>query len=430
MIKKQIKALTQYKKFSLLKSLDAANERILILKSIVKVKSNESILFTARTKPWLILSAAEKLYKKIGPRSIGINPTPVCDRNCVFCSSRQRNRINIRKGIEITKDKLDALFQSFVNLQGKGCVLVGGGEPLLACDGKIDEVISKYDLRYGCNTNGVNLYKFINPSIMKRFAWISVSIIAHNRLLYNKVAGLGLLNKQFDILHNNLKRCLELKGRKFPYFSAKIMICRENYLFVGKIYNYIKELGFKDIALRCVNNFELEKKYKDYQFKPQDVELSFQQKEKLGKILEHETDLSKAIIDNIVNNIGKKQKDNFDKFFVYPSVCWNIVLGLIVNIDTDGEVYLCNPRLGMKEASVGNINHTKFDKVWQSKRHIKVVRQTYLNFDKKCYLSKCRHYRVNQAIELFLENKLSLEDLNHAYARKVRLFLCARGARG
>ena len=422
MKKNKIKPLTQYKGFSTLKSLDAANERLLILKKIMRVQNNNELLLIAKTKPKLILGNLNKLYKKIGPRSIGINPTPICNRHCTFCSSSQRNKINIEDGIEIDREVLDKLLEDFSIMGGRGCVLVGGGEPLLSCGGKINEVILAHHLYYGSNTNGVNLNKFLNPLIIKKFSWISISIIAHNKSLYNKVGGLSVNDNQFNILHKNLRQCsnlikiLQKKNKRFPYLSAKIMICRENYRSAGEIYNYIKKLGFKDIALRCVNNFEIEKSYRGRMLKPQDVELSSEQKKELGRILAHQTDLPKGTIDNIVNGQG-----NSRDFSIVPSICWNIILGLIVNIDTDGEVYLCNPRLGMKEFSIGNIHYRRLKEIWQSKKHQKVVEKTYLNFKKICDLPKCRHYRVNQTIEAFLNNDVSLKDRDY-YDKQMSCF--------
>ena len=46
-------------------------------------------------------------------------------------------------------------------------VLVGGGEALLACKGKLNEIVSEYNLHYGMNTNGVNLDKFNNKNLLK-----------------------------------------------------------------------------------------------------------------------------------------------------------------------------------------------------------------------------------------------------------------------
>lgn len=120
MIKNKVKLLTQYKKFSTLKSLDATNERLIILKKIMKVQDNNELLLIAKTIPKLILDNLPKLYKEIGPRSIGINPTPICNKYCVFCSSAQRNRINIEDGIEINKKTLNKILKDFSAMRDIG----------------------------------------------------------------------------------------------------------------------------------------------------------------------------------------------------------------------------------------------------------------------------------------------------------------------
>ncbi|MFA6336418.1 MAG: radical SAM protein [Candidatus Paceibacterota bacterium] len=421
-MKIDIPDLTQYKNFSVTKSIDAANERINYLKKILKIGSNKELLLVAKNNPQLILDNIGTLYNYLPPRSIGINPTPICNRRCRFCSSAQRNRINIEDGIEINKINLRELLKEFSNMKGQGCVLVGGGEALLACNGKINDIISDFPLRYGFNTNGVKLDKFQHPRLLRKITWISLSIIAHNKKLYNKVAGLSKKNNQFDVLYKNLKEYLKLtddlenKEGRAPYLSAKILICKENYFFAGKIYNFIKTFGFKDIALRCVNNFELREGYRGRTLTPQDVELSFSQREKLKQILSQQTDLS----ENEIKNIVEKKKIN-EKTLDSPAFCWNILLGLIANIDTDGEVYLCNPRLGIGDFSIGNIKLNSFSDIWKSKKHREVVQKTCLSFHQMCDLSKCRHFRVNQMIEQFLLGNIELEDRNY-YEKRMSFF--------
>lgn len=421
----KIKALTQYKGFTVLKSLDAANERIEILKDILGISDNLELLTMAKNDPEKILSNLSNLYEAIGPRSIGINPTPVCNRQCTFCSSRQRNKINIEDNIEITEDRLRKVFKDFISMKGRGCVLVGGGEALLACKGNLNEVIKDYNLYYGFNTNGVNLDKFTYGRLLEKTKWISLSLIGNNKDVYNSVAGLSHSNNQFDVLNDNLKKYIEIadglnkKGKNYPYISAKILICRENYLYTGQIYNYAKYLGFRDISLRCVNNFEIEEEYRKRKIIPQDIELTNEEKEQVKRILNKETDLSEEIIFNI---LGLQDKFRNDTVVINPTLCWNIVLGLIVNLDTNGEVFLCNPRIGMESFSIGNINSTNLKSLWNGTTHVDVVKKTYKTFDKgDCNLSKCRHFRVDQAIEQFLEGKITLEDRNF-YDKQMSLF--------
>lgn len=398
--------LTSYHGFSSLKSIDAAHERLAIFKKILSVSSNTELIQKI-SNPKDLEKSILKLYSKIGPRSLGINPTPYCNRKCTFCSSEQRNEINIADGIEISETKLKKLLSDFENLSGQGVVLVGGGEALLACNGKLNEVVSKFNLHYGMNTNGVNLDKFNNKEFIKKLSWVSISIIADNKKLYKKVGRLPKESNQFDILEKNIKDLLYLTKNKNTYVSAKIMICRENYLYAGRIYNYIKKLGFKDIALRCVNNFEPEKTYRGRKLKHQDVELSLSQKKRLFDILKKETDIRQEEIENITGIVKRKRETTTCN--CKTGICWNILLGLIANIDTDGNVYLCNPHLGENGFEIGNINKSSFKKIWASKKHVDVVMKTVLS-TKFCNLSKCRHTRVNETIDLFLQKQIKLSD--------------------
>lgn len=399
--------LTNYSSFSVLKSLDASIERIKILKNILNISENQELIKFIINNPNKLRQLLKEYYLTIGPRSLGINPTPYCNRNCTFCSSEQRNFINIKDKIELKKHTLEKLFNEFISLKGKGVVLVGGGEALLACDGKINEIVSKYNLQYGINTNGVNFDKFNNKKFLKKLSWVSLSIIGDNKELYNKVARLPKSSNQFYIVEENIIKLLDnIKNTKINV-SAKIMICKENYLFAGRIYNYIKKLGFKDIALRCVNNFEPKREYRGRKLSYQDVELSLYQKNKLHNILIKETDLSLQEIENITGLNKKKIKTiNYSR---KTNICWNILLGLIANIDTDGCVYLCNPHLGEETFEIGNINNNSFKKIWASEKHIDIVLKTLID-SSKCDKSKCRHDRVNAMIDDFLYKDIKLSD--------------------
>lgn len=422
-MKLKIKALTQYKNFSTLSSLDAAKERIDLIKNFLHFNKNSDLLKIAKFHPEDFLVSSKRLFQQLGPRSLGINPTPLCNRNCLFCSSRQRNQINIKDKIEIKSNVLKKTLDDFHLIGGQGCVLVGGGESLLAYHGKINQIIANLPLHYGFNTNGVNLDKFLYPRLLDKISWISISIIGHNRKLYNLIGGLPKDNLQFYTLQKNLKGYLKLAKKakenkvKFPYISAKILICRENYRFAAEIYNYLKKLGLDDIALRCVNNFEVGKTYRGRALKPQNIELTYYEKNKLKEILTSETNLKQEVIRNIT-----RKKSGIRNFPIIPTVCWNIVLGLIVNIDTDGETYLCNPKLGLKDYSIGNINSDNLKNIWESEKHYNIVTKTFLDFKKgKCEISKCRHYRVNQTIELFLRGDISLKNRNY-YEKEMSFF--------
>lgn len=403
-----LKPLTEYIGFSDLKSTDAGLEKIEILTKILWL---DSLWQLENVSPSEIIGKLWDFYQVSWPRSIWINPTPICNRICTFCSSKQRNRINIEDGVEIWEQKIKELLTDFEKLWWKWCVLVWGGEALLACNGNLNIILPEFDLEYGFNTNWVNLNKFVDQRLFNKTRWISLSILAHNKDLYNKVAWLPEKSNQFEILHNNLIEYLRIANEKkslwlhFPYISAKILICKENYLFVWKIYNYIRSLWFNDISIRCVNNFETSESYRWRTIVPQNIELWALEKTDIETILLKETILSKERIDNIT----KWDKDDIVSKND-SQLCWNVVLWLMVNIDTDWEVYLCNPRLWQKDFSIWNINYNTFEDIWRSQKHVDVVKKTFVNFHKFCDVSKCRHYRVDNIIQKIIQYKIRLTD--------------------
>ena len=81
---------------------------------------------------------------------------------------------------------------------------------------------------------------------------------------------------------------------------------------------------------------------------------------------------------------------------------------MIANIDTDGNVYLCNPHLEKTILRLEILTNLVL-KIWASKKHVDVVMKTVFN-SKNCNLSKCRHARVNETIDLFLHKHIKLSD--------------------
>lgn len=53
-----------------------------------------------------------------------------------------------------------------------------------------------------------------------------------------------------------------------------------------------------------------------------------------------------------------------------------------VFINYDGEVYLCQPLIGQKEYSLGNINKENFGKIWNSNQHQEVIARLNEKFAK------------------------------------------------
>ena len=73
-----------------------------------------------------------------------------------------------------------------------------------------------------------------------------------------------------------------------------------------------------------------------------------------------------------------------------------------VFINYDGEVYLCQPLIGNKEYSLGNLNEHRFLDLWNAKRHREVIAKLHEKFAKGA-CENCRAISYNVAIDRLLQ---------------------------
>ncbi|MEK7149923.1 MAG: radical SAM protein [Patescibacteria group bacterium] len=352
------------------------------------------------------VSSGNVIQSELSPVSVAVCPTPVCVRQCGFCSNSIRNKENRQRKLEIAPDKFVRLINDFVKLGVKGVSVAGGGEPL-AYKGPIIKSLflgKNLPFKIGVHTNGVLLEKILNEKIFKsnNIAYINISVIAHNPKLYVKICKAS--GNQFFRIERNILKMIKLKDCTASSIlcGVKILICRENFSSAFEIFNYFKSLGVDNILIRCVGNFE----------SGQDVELSFHQ-------INH-------LIGVFKNNFGMDQDQitavtgiNHEVLPI-PSRCWICALQYTAGVDPDGEVYLCSP-WSRKEYSIGNINQSDFCEIWGSDKHKKVAVRLNKNLRSgKCNPLLCRHYYSNLAIDAFVSGliqSLPKSEIEKGYGR-------------
>jgi radical SAM protein with 4Fe4S-binding SPASM domain len=321
------------------------------------------------------------------PISVALCPTSTCVRKCTFCSNTQRNKIN--NGKDYSSEVFENILTDLKNMNVKGVSVAGGGEPLTYDKEKLHKFFSQKDIKYkiGLHTNGVNLdYIFDREILEKRnINYINVSVVANNAELYKKVTGGS--EEQFNKIKENLIKGINKKS--FPTLGVKILLCRENYMFVKDIYDYFKGIGISNVLLRCVGNFE----------KNQDIELNQYQVNKLKDILNNSLNLDISQINMI---LGQPDIKNLP----VPSKCWINILGYTAGIDPDGETYLCSP-WSRKEFSIGNVNENSFSNIWGNDKHRETINSLNIKLKSgKCNPLKCRHYFSNLAIDAYIAGTL------------------------
>lgn len=341
------------------------------------------------------ISSEEVVQTVLSPVSVAVCPTPVCVRNCTFCSNTKRNRKNRRSGAQLGSRVFTDLVRDLVSCGVQGVSIAGGGEPL-AYDGPLVEgLLLKQDtpFRIGIHTNGVLLGKVIDERIFKcgNITYVNVSVVAHRPQLYRKVCRAP--EEQFFMIEKNISSFLKMRARCGSELmpGVKILLSRENYSYAYEIFDYFSRLGVDNILVRCVGNFE----------PGQDVELLPGQIERVSSIFKERLNMKD---DQIIAVTGKS---NCSDGLPVPSRCWICALQYTAGVDPDGEVYLCS-QWSRSGYSIGNINKRPLTDIWGSDRHKDVARRLNANLRHgRCDPLLCRHYYSNLAIDAFIEGAVS-----------------------
>lgn len=351
-------------------------------------------------------SSSEVIQTNLSPVSVAICPTPVCVRECTFCSNRSRNIENRSNRLEIIPSKFVELINALVKLEVKGVSVAGGGEPLVYKGPIAENLFLRNDLPFkiGIHTNGVLLEKILNERIFKNgnIAYINVSVVAHTPKLYTEVCKAS--SRQFFRIERNVLEAIKFKNSTSSSIAigVKILLCRENFSFAFEMFNYFKSIGVDNILIRCVGNFE----------PGQDVELLPNQINHLTGVFKNDFGMSDDQVAAVTGTIPD--------VLPMPSRCWICALQYTAGVDPDGEVYLCSP-WSRKEYSISNINRSDFRNIWGSDRHKQVAAMLNKNMRSgKCNPLLCRHYYSNLAIDAFIAGlikALPKEEMEKGYGR-------------
>ena len=203
------------------------------------------------------------------PVLITVDPTNVCNLNCVWCNAefvrKERGGALSEKALREIADFLPRWGEP-PGGEGAGCeevgvqaiCIAGGGEPLLndATGGFIDRVVAN-GVDVGIVTNGTMINRFIDS--LSEAVWVGVSVDAATKQTYNRLKGLpdgcDLFDRVVDsiaILVDYAKTHNNRLGWKHPAYgvSFKYLLYKGN---MGEVYEaakLAKRLGCKNIHFR------------------------------------------------------------------------------------------------------------------------------------------------------------------------------------
>ncbi|MDJ0824161.1 MAG: SPASM domain-containing protein [Rhodobacter sp.] len=329
------------------------------------------------------------------PWSVEIYPTMACQIDCIHCYAQDRNREYRFKSMPV--EMMDRLHVSLHRMGVRGVQYCGGGEPLIWKRGKIAEYIGGLNLdttRAGMASNMLMGHTLADPETLRRMIFIEVAVFAHDDESYFQVAARRNCPEKVAA---NVKLLQEVKrdnGLESPAINAKILINQINYRWLHEIYDWSVSVGFDNIHLRLVDDYE----------DGVEVALTPPQIEEFKHSLLHLCDRYGLDYwrDNIGFILGAKGSSG------EHSRCWTVRLGLNAWVLSNGEVYVCGPQWGTPEYCIGNLNFMEFDEIWGGAKHQEVAAKIEDRMmSSGCYKIGCRHIKQTKAINAALEGQVA-----------------------
>lgn len=292
----------------------------------------------------------EQIWKgnvKFNPVAIEIHPTAMCNHRCIHCSYKERNE----NRVSLSKEVMDQLIESVINMGIRAVYFSGGGEPTLY-PGLKDYIEKLY-------VNGVECAIITNGSCFEKMGLVEIA----DKLNYVAVSVPGIQMETFKMITGttNLEEVLSLPekirsvhGDKAPILGSRIVLTNKNYTYVDDFLQIIKERQF-DYAL-----FKIVRDYED-----NGQGLNRNEEEFLRSKIKsyHELDGNFTNLQSIFDY--KKMPEFINK-------CWVNQYGMIANVSTDGKVYPNIVEIDKEDFCIGDLYKESLEQMWNSRRHEEV----------------------------------------------------------
>ena len=329
-----------------------------------------------------IISHADKITQLLNgkipaPVRVVLEPTNLCNHNCVFCFYSHFRSDN---KVYISREKLFELAEDFKKLGVKSVSLVGGGEPML--HPAIYDLIRWFhanNILISITTNGSSFKDSEIDTIVRASTYIRVSLNAASVQTHNLVN--APKSDQFDRIINNIEK-LRMHRDKI---GANMLIGIKNAILDKNIHE-IEEMVALGERLKV-----------DY--------IMF-------AAVVGESPSSREIIDAAKEKIEELNKNTrvllFHSFYKKPQKTPKCISNpLIGTVSANGDMYLC----GFMDHSdgrfrIGNINENRFADLWGSEKHYQVYRSQDPEYCAK-YTCKMKEYD-NVIRDVFIKDKMHI----------------------
>lgn len=314
-----------------------------------------------------------------GPLIIELDTTEACDLACPGCVSEEI----MEAGRKFSSKRLIEMGKEFKDLNVKGVVLIGGGEPLAhPAIGDFINYLGENDISIGITTNGSFIHKYLD-TISKYSSWTRVSMDAATEEMFMKLRPTKGGGSKFKLIVENMRKLAKIKKGKLG-FSFLIRTEEEGVSCnIHEIYNaavLAKDIGcdyfevkpsysYKNNAVHSLVKHDKEK------MKKAKIEI-----DRLENLVSDDFSIIKAItLDASLNGADYDQPKEYKK-------CPATELRTLV---TPSGVYVCPYWRGKDQFNVGNAVTSSMKELWHSEKRNKVM--SWLDPSVHCSFHCLRH---------------------------------------
>ncbi len=315
------------------------------------------------------------------PRMLNFMPSCLCNHNCPGCDWSAQNKTRYVMPAEQWKKVFNELhLQNSIRF----VEFCGLGESMLHPD--IHEMIltaGAYGWIIGMITNGTRLKGKVLEDLIKRAAFIRISMESGSEKVFDKIKRPKSEEDGFEAVCRNIKEAVRLRNGLNPNCNIdyKFTVGKENYKDIENAISLAIELGCDSIQFKSYRNVP--------------SELDDLLKGTLDKKIQ---DFKEIYREDIIVTGSLKSSRMESKCFMTP---------IHVLVDAYGEVYNCcyfRHRVGSHK--IGNVVRDWFNKVWHSDRHREVMRDVK---KEECELYDCKFFKYNQLMQDFMVDSRELD---------------------
>ncbi len=329
-----------------------------------------------------IISHSDKIHQLLNgkiptPVRVVLEPTNLCNHNCVFCFYSDFRTDN---KVYISREKLFELAEDFKKMGVISVSLVGGGEPML--HPAIYDLIHWFyenKILISITTNGSSIKDSEIDTIVKASTYIRVSLNAASTETHNLVN--APKTSQFERIIINIEKLRKHRDE----IGANMLIGIKNAVF-DKNFHEIEDMVALGERLKV-----------DY--------IMF-------AAVVGESPTERQILDDATGIIEALKKTTplllFHSFYKKPKKTPKCISNpLIGTVSANGDMYLC----GFMDHSdgsyrIGNINENRFIDLWGSEKHYEIYRSQNPDY---CAQYTCKMKEYDDVIrEVFIKDKMHM----------------------